>query len=107
MQFMKANPRAQNPRVQPSRRRDPRRRDRPAYRATPAAAVLVAYFAAREAGRPPIDCYKAGVDVWKCLHPDHAPAYAARCAVRVILDEIQEHMMDVSASPLGGHLQQM
>lgn len=71
-------------------------------RSDPEAAVLIAYFAAREAGRPSVDCYKAGIDVWKCLHPDHAPTYAARCAVRVILDEIQEHMMDVTAIPEGG-----
>jgi hypothetical protein len=70
------------------------------------AAVLTAFFTARNAGRPSIDCYKAGVDVWKCLHPDHAPAYAARCAVGVILNEIQDRMMDVGAGSLGGPPQQ-
>jgi hypothetical protein len=50
-----------------------------------AADVLAAFQAAREAGRPPVECYRAGVDAWRRLHPDQAPEYAAKRAVAVIL----------------------
>lgn len=50
-----------------------------------AAEVLAAFKAAREAGRPPVECYRAGVDAWRRLHPDQAPEYAAKRAVAVIL----------------------
>ena len=47
--------------------------------------VLAAFQAAREAGRPPVECYRAGVEVWRRYHPDQAPEYAAKRAVAVIL----------------------
>ena len=50
-----------------------------------AAEVLAAFKAAREAGRPPVECYRAGVDAWRRLLPDQAPEYAAKRAVAVIL----------------------
>lgn len=49
------------------------------------AEVLAAFQAARAAGRPPVECYRAGVDAWRRLHPDQAPEYAAKRAVAVIL----------------------
>ncbi len=50
-----------------------------------AADVLAAFKAAREAGRPSVECYRAGVEVWRRYHPDQAPEYAAKRAVAVIL----------------------
>jgi predicted Zn-dependent protease len=50
-----------------------------------AAAVLAAFQAAREAGKPSVDCYRAGVRAWKELYPDQAPEYAAKQAVAIIL----------------------
>jgi hypothetical protein len=50
-----------------------------------AADVLAAFQAAREAGRPPVECYRAGVEAWRRHHPDQAPEYAAKRAVAVIL----------------------
>jgi hypothetical protein len=50
-----------------------------------AAEVLAAFQAAREAGRPPVECYRAGVEAWRRHHPDQAPEYAAKRAVAVIL----------------------
>jgi hypothetical protein len=50
-----------------------------------AADVLAAFKAAREAGKPPVECYRAGVDAWRRHHPDQAPEYAAKRAVAVIL----------------------
>ncbi len=50
-----------------------------------AADVLAAFRAAREAGRSPVECYRAGVEVWRRYHPDQAPEYAAKRAVAVIL----------------------
>ena len=50
-----------------------------------AAEVLAAFHAAREAGRPPVECYRAGVEAWRRHHPDQAPEYAAKRAVAVIL----------------------
>lgn len=47
--------------------------------------VLAAYGAAERAGRDVVDCYCAGVEAWRRAYPDHAPAYAARQAVSVIL----------------------
>lgn len=47
--------------------------------------VLTAFRAAREAGRPPVECYRAGVEAWRRCHPDQAPEYAAKRAVAVIL----------------------
>jgi len=50
-----------------------------------AEAVLAAFEAAREKGRPSVDCYRAGVDAWRRTHPDQSAEYAAKQAVAVIL----------------------
>jgi hypothetical protein len=47
--------------------------------------VLAAFRAARGAGRPSVDCYRAGVEAWRKRHPDQAPEYAAKRAVALIL----------------------
>lgn len=47
--------------------------------------VLAAFRAARDQGRPPVDCYRAGVQAWRRHHPDQAPEYAAKRAVALIL----------------------
>ena len=47
--------------------------------------VLEAFRAARDEGRPPMECYRAGVDAWRRHHPDQAPEYAAKRAVALIL----------------------
>jgi hypothetical protein len=60
---------------------------------TATAAVLAAFQAAKSAGRPAFDCYKAGVAVWKCLHPDQAEPYAAKRAVGIILASVERGMM--------------
>lgn len=52
---------------------------------TTADAVLEAFESARRAGRPSVDCYRAGVAAWRRAHPDQAPEYAAKRAVAVIL----------------------
>jgi aminoglycoside phosphotransferase family enzyme len=52
---------------------------------TATADVLEAFRAARAAGRPPVECYRAGVEAWRQRHPDQAPEYAAKRAVAVIL----------------------
>jgi hypothetical protein len=51
-----------------------------------AQAVLKAFESARLAGRPSVECYRAGVDAWRREHPDQSPEYAAKRAVAVILD---------------------
>lgn len=56
--------------------------------------VLVAFQTARAAGRPPVECYRAGVEAWRQHHPDQAPEYAAKRAVAVIL----AHNMELKAS---------
>ena len=48
-------------------------------------AVLGAFNGAREAGRPPVECYRAGVKAWRERFPDQAPEYAAKQAVALIL----------------------
>jgi hypothetical protein len=58
-------------------------------------AVLAAYEAARRAGRPPVDCYRAGVAAWRRRHPEHAPDAAARRAVGIILATYQDEMLRV------------
>jgi len=50
-----------------------------------AEAVLAAFEAARSAGLPSVECYRAGVDAWKRTHPDQSGEYAAKQAVAVIL----------------------
>lgn len=47
--------------------------------------VLAAFRKARDTGRPPVECYRAGVDAWRRHHPDQAPEYAAKRAVALIL----------------------
>lgn len=47
--------------------------------------VLAAFESARAGGRPPVECYRAGVEAWRRHHPDQAPEYAAKRAVAVIL----------------------
>ena len=52
----------------------------------PAAAEAIAAFeAAERAGLSLFDCYRAGVDAWRRIHPDQATKYSARHAVAVIL----------------------
>ena len=48
-------------------------------------AVLKAFESARRAGRPSVECYRAGVEAWRRQYPDQAPEYAAKRAVAVIL----------------------
>jgi len=50
-----------------------------------AEAVLSAFNAARQAGKPPVECYRAGVQAWRDHYPDQAPEYAAKQAVALIL----------------------
>lgn len=47
--------------------------------------VLAAFRTARAAGRPSVECYRAGVEAWQRRHPEQAPEYAAKRAVAVIL----------------------
>jgi hypothetical protein len=47
--------------------------------------VLTAFEAARRAGLPSVDCYRAGVDAWRRQHPDQSAEYSAKRAVAVIL----------------------
>jgi hypothetical protein len=47
--------------------------------------VLKAFESARDAGRPAVECYRAGVAAWRNAHPDQAAEYAAKRAVAVIL----------------------
>ena len=52
----------------------------------PAAAdVLAAYEAAQEARKSTAECYSAGVEAWRRVHPAQTLEYAARRAVAVIL----------------------
>jgi len=50
-----------------------------------AAEVLAAFRDARDAGRSSVECYRAGVEAWRRLHPEQTPEYAAKRAVAVIL----------------------
>ena len=45
---------------------------------------------AKNAGLPPVECYRAGVAAWKRFYPDQAPEYAAKRAVSLILEETTE-----------------
>jgi hypothetical protein len=49
------------------------------------AAALAAFEAARRAGRPSVQCYRAAVAAWRALHPDQTPEYTAKRAVSVVL----------------------
>ncbi len=52
----------------------------------PAAAdALAAFEAAQEARKSTADCYRAGVEAWRRVHPDQTRMYAAQRAVAVIL----------------------
>ncbi|HZU89595.1 MAG TPA: hypothetical protein VE993_10100 [Stellaceae bacterium] len=50
-----------------------------------AEAVLEAFRSARDTGKPSVECYRAGVEAWRRVHPDQSPEYAAKQAVAVIL----------------------
>jgi len=47
--------------------------------------VLAAYDAAVRRGKPPVECYRAAVEVWVRAHPDQVRTYAARQALDVVL----------------------
>ena len=47
--------------------------------------VLAAFQTARNAGRPQVDCYLAGIAAWRRHYPDHEASYAAHQAVALIL----------------------
>jgi hypothetical protein len=49
-------------------------------------AVLGAFFHERDAGRPAVACYAAGVSAWRTRFPDQHGRYAAKHAVALILD---------------------
>jgi hypothetical protein len=54
--------------------------------ADPAAAdVLAAYEDAWTARKSTADCYRAGVEAWRRVHPEQTPVYSAQRAVSVIL----------------------
>jgi hypothetical protein len=40
--------------------------------------VLAVYDAALRKGKPPVECYRAAVEVWMRAHPDQVRTYAAR-----------------------------
>ena len=50
-----------------------------------AMAVLVAYEVAHEARKSTADCYRAGVEAWRRVHPEQTPVYSAQRAVSLIL----------------------
>jgi len=50
-----------------------------------AGAVLAAFEAAQRDDLPPVDCYRAGVEVWRRLHPNQTVAHAGKQAVAIIL----------------------
>ena len=50
-----------------------------------AADVLAPFLTARNAGRPSIDCYLAGIAEWRRHYPDHVQSYAAHRTVALIL----------------------
>ena len=52
---------------------------------TAEAAALAAFQKARSAGRPSVECYRAGVEAWRRLFPEQTGEYAAKRAVAVIL----------------------
>jgi hypothetical protein len=59
------------------------------------AAVLNTFFAARAAGRSACEAYKAGVDVWRRLHPDQCPEYSALTAVTIMLEAVKGDLLTV------------
>ena len=56
-------------------------------------AVLAAFLAAKAARRPAHECYKAGVDVWTCLYPEHSIEHAAKQAVNIMLAAVEDELM--------------
>lgn len=52
---------------------------------TAAKAVLKAFEAARSAGWPSVECYRAGVAAWRLAYPEQSAEYAAKRAVAVML----------------------
>jgi hypothetical protein len=60
-------------------------RDRDPTKDPAASEVLAAFDAARDAGLPSVDCYRAGVDAWSRAHPNQTAKYAGQQAVAVIL----------------------
>jgi len=58
-------------------------------------AVLRAFREARQAGFDSARCYRAGVDAWRELHPDHTPGYAAKQAVAVILATLGPELLKI------------
>lgn len=50
-----------------------------------AQAVLEAFDETRAAGLASVNCYRAGVEAWRRVHPDQSAEYAAKQAVAVIL----------------------
>ena len=57
--------------------------------------VLAAYQAAVRARLPSVDCYRAGVEAWRRVHPEQKPAYAAKQAVAVILGAREKSLLRV------------
>lgn len=47
--------------------------------------IVAAFQSACDHGLATVECYQAGVAVWKRIFPDHQPAYAARRAVEIML----------------------
>jgi hypothetical protein len=60
-----------------------------------ATAVLKAFREARDTGRASAECYRAGVEAWRRIHPDHTPGYAAKQAVAVILAALSPDLLKV------------
>lgn len=58
-------------------------------------AVLTAFRSAKEAGLSSALCYRAGVNAWRQLHPDHTPGYAAKQAVAVILAALGPELLKI------------
>lgn len=58
-------------------------------------AVLVAFRSAECRNLEPAACYRAGVDAWRRLHPHHTATYAARHAVRLILETRGPQLMAI------------
>jgi hypothetical protein len=57
--------------------------------------VQAAYQAAVRVRLPSVDCYRAGVEAWRRVHPEQKPAYAAKQAVAVILGTREKSLLRV------------
>ncbi|MDB5407715.1 MAG: hypothetical protein JWL84_2627 [Rhodospirillales bacterium] len=65
-------------------------------------AVLGAFRLARAGGKDPFACYRAAVDAWCFIHPEHRRTQAARCAVEVVqqsLGSLRDMAKDRLAPP--------